>query len=307
MNDWSCPLCDSVEKRYLFTTYDAMHAVDRPFAVVCCEQCHLYSLCPRPQEDELLSLYPEDYEPFWEPIETDPHPIRRWFRKRHFNYRRRIVYQAQPAGGTLLDIGCATGGFVKETCRNPNWQGAGVDINTRALQIARQQGVAALCNDTNLLGFPSESFDVVTLWEVIEHLPDPRQTLIEIHRVLKPGGRLILSTPNGASWPAHLLHKYWCSWEVPRHLQVFTPTTLAHLFQETGFGSTRRVVVPMERFVLMESARRWINERWNGWRHRIGYAIVSMGGLAAWPLLHLADYMPSASSLVIEAHRIENV
>ena len=131
--------------------------------------------------------------------------------------------------------------------------GSGVDINDHALAIAFRQGLRVLRGDAGHLGLSSSTFDSVTLWDVIEHVPDMRAMLAEIYRLLKPGATLLISTPNGGSWQARLWGRYWAGWDEPRHLQIFTPQTLRRLLEDKGFKVVRRLSFPMERFYFHAS------------------------------------------------------
>ena len=89
-----------------------------------------------------------------------------------------------------------------------------------------------------LQDFPDRCFDVVTMWHVIEHLADPLNTLSTVQRVLKPGGLLMLRTPNAASWEARLFRGCWYGVDAPRHLHLFSPDTLARCLAQAGFVTT---------------------------------------------------------------------
>jgi len=304
MSQWECPLCGCGEARQLFDSTDLTSASAETWCVVECCGCSLHSLSPRPSRADLLALYPPDYDPFRGPVDDEPSWVRRWLRQRHYALRCQAVRHARPQGGRLLDIGCATGNFAHELCRDGQWKVIGVDVNWRALTVARHQEVPVWCGESDELCLSAASCDVITLWEVIEHVPDPRTTLIEARRILRPGGTLLLSTPNSACWQARLWHRCWAGWEVPRHLQVFSPQTLLRLLRETGFEVIRRVFFPMERFYAVESARRWLSIHLDGRTGTIAQRLTQAAGLAAWPLLRIADYMPTAASLALEARAL---
>lgn len=299
IDDWQCPLCRSSEAGWLFDTTDAMNVTRSAFSVVECGRCGLFSINPRPAHEELLALYPQDYEPFWAPLDEEPNGLRRWLRRRHWGIRCRAVHRARPEGGRLLDIGCATGHFLHELCRDKHWQGVGIDINEGALEVARRQGVNVLLGELTKLSLPPASFDVVTIWEVIEHVPDPAKTLIEIHRILQPGGTLLLSTPNGQSLQARFWREHWHGWELPRHIQVFSSRTLHQLLVEKGFAPVRSLHFPLERFYAVASANRWL--RLNHREHALTRSFVSVVGLTAWPIFRIIDHTRAASSIVLEA------
>jgi len=303
VSSWHCPLCGGVAARQLFASHDQTGAAAGVWSVMRCQNCALPSLQPRPTQHELSAFYPPGYAPFAGPVEEVPGRMQRWLLRRHYNLRCQVVRRAGPTGGRLLDIGCATGNFVQALGHDRRWQCLGSDLSRQALAVARRQGLMVWCSSGETACLAPESCDIVTLWEVIEHLPDPRAMLADIHRVLRPGGLLVLSTPNSASVQARLWRQYWAGWEVPRHLQVFSLATLRRLLVETGFAITQRGALPMERFYAVESATRWARQRLPA---RIATRLAQLAwgaGLAAWPLLRLIDYSPAASALVLVAQR----
>lgn len=304
MNDWHCPLCGHDRACKRFDSADVTGATSRTFAVVRCCCCTLFSLRPRPQARELLSLYPQDYEPLWMPLSEETNRLLRWMRRRHWAIRCRLVRRVRPGGGWILDLGCATGLFLHELCQGGQWQGIGLDINEGALAVARRQAVAVLCGEAGELGLPSAFFDVVTMWDVIEHVPDPVGTLAEVRRILRAGGVLLLSTVNGESWQARLWGRYWGGWDVPRHLQVFSSQTLRRLLENTGFEVVKRFSFPMERFYAVESARRYLQGHAGGSVRAILQRLIPLVGMAAWPLFRLIDQVSSASSIVLAARSV---
>ncbi len=140
----------------------------------------------------------------------------------------------------------------------------GIDINPHAVQTASRRGLDVRLGDLSDLEFPAKSFDAVTIWEVIEHLTNPKRTIEEIRHLLRPGGYLFLSTPNGDSLQARFWRKYWAGWDAPRHLQVFTPQVLCHLLEENGFVLKGKISFPTERYFAVESIRRWIRMNYLG-------------------------------------------
>ena len=261
-------------------------------------------LLPRPQRSELAELYPAAYEPFQPPVDDEPSFLQRWLRRRHYRLRARLLHCACPNGGVLLDMGCATGNFVREVCRNTGWRGVGFDLSTRALTVAHSQGIAVWCGEATSIALPDAVCDAVTLWEVIEHVPDPQATLAEVRRVLRPGGTLLLSTPNGASWQARNWGRHWAGWDPPRHLHVFSFPILQQLLHASGLHITQRHALPLERFYLVDSIRRWL--RYKQALSKETECVAVLLGLAAWPLLWLLDRVwPAASAIVLEARSEE--
>jgi 2-polyprenyl-3-methyl-5-hydroxy-6-metoxy-1,4-benzoquinol methylase len=145
------------------------------------------------------------------------------------------------AGGTnLLDIGCAQGFFLFSASK-AGYTTKGIEISQDAAAYAiKEFGLDVEAKPFEELRFPENHFDVVTLWQVLEHVPYPLMMLKEVHRILKPGGLVVASTPNIGGIPAKILKKRW--WDIKRlHLNQFTTETLANILQNAGFKNMSAV------------------------------------------------------------------
>ncbi len=143
------------------------------------------------------------------------------------------------APGRLLDVGCGNGRFLAKM-RAAGWQVEGTDFDPAAVKHVREQlGVPAHCGDLESAGFPAGSFDVVVLQHVIEHVETPVDLLRECLRILKPGGQLLLITPNVESWGHRRFGPFWRGLEPPRHLCLYSKRTLAELARRAGFQVRR--------------------------------------------------------------------
>jgi 2-polyprenyl-3-methyl-5-hydroxy-6-metoxy-1,4-benzoquinol methylase len=145
------------------------------------------------------------------------------------------------AGGTnLLDIGCAQGFFLFSASK-AGYTTKGIEISQDAVAYAiKEFGLDVEAKPFEELRFPENHFDVVTLWQVLEHVPYPLMMLKEVHRILKPGGLVVASTPNIGGIPAKILRKRW--WDIKRlHLNQFTTKTLANILQNAGFKNMSAV------------------------------------------------------------------
>jgi 2-polyprenyl-3-methyl-5-hydroxy-6-metoxy-1,4-benzoquinol methylase len=155
----------------------------------------------------------------------------------HFQNRLHIINTYLPERGRLLDFGCAAGYFL-QIAQHDGWSIAGVELSrTMAEQATRMLGVPVAATLDEL---PAGQFDAITLWEVIEHMPDPLDVLRQLRARLRPGGVLMLSTPNTGHWQAVRAPELWRSYRPPSHLIYFTATTLTETLQKAGF---QRVVV----------------------------------------------------------------
>lgn len=132
---------------------------------------------------------------------------------------------------TLLDIGCGTGDFLK-TAQNGQWRVFGVEPNEAARTIANRNTNNNVFSTEQLSKFESQSFDVITLWHVLEHLPNLDEQVAVFKRLLKPKGTLVIAVPNYKSHDAIFYKNFWAAYDVPRHLWHFSQTAIKIVFKK---------------------------------------------------------------------------
>jgi SAM-dependent methyltransferase len=143
------------------------------------------------------------------------------------------------SSGRLLDVGCG-GGLLPGMLRKRGVQAMGLDSSPAACRIAwTRHGVPAVTGDLISSPFEPESFAVITLFHVLEHLPAPGAFLSAAHGLLRPGGRMVIQVPNADSWQFRMLGRRWNGLDIPRHLNHFRPADLKWLLEECGFEVLR--------------------------------------------------------------------
>ena len=145
-----------------------------------------------------------------------------------------MFLDAPTGGACVLEIGCGNGTML-EKMHNRGWNVTGIEFDPDCVVQTRSRGLRCYEHDLRELSLPNDSFDAIYMGHVIEHLYDPRRLLIECRRVLKPNGRLSIVTPNSQSWGRKHYGKDWRGLEAPRHLQLFSPSSLRRLLEECGF------------------------------------------------------------------------
>lgn len=142
------------------------------------------------------------------------------------------------SGARLLEIGCASGLFL-ELAAQRGFEGVGVEVSKFASAYARGKGLNVLTGRLRDQNFPTESFDVVVMWHVIEHLVDPAGELLEINRILRRGGYLFIECPNVASlncrFVSTVTRKFNAAFKLPEHIHYFSPDTLDRILRKTSF------------------------------------------------------------------------
>jgi len=210
---------------------DYEYSVPGRFCVVRCADCRLWYLNPRPTEDELPSLYPPTYHAFEKPAGRLFQALSRL----QWDHRVRFYRTFVPGPAHVLDVGCGDGEAMEQISRRTGWTMAGLDINPKACQAARTRGFTVHQGSLETSDFAPGSFDLVLMHHVLEHVPDPLQSLKILSRLLRKGGWLVGQLPNAESLECRVFSRYWNGYHFPRHLQFFTPRTLEALLASGGF------------------------------------------------------------------------
>lgn len=234
-----CNYCQSDDTRLVTSGPDLLLELPGDFKLVRCNVCGLIYQNPQLSPSELEPHYPEIYEPYRKNPEDELSFFRRIDSQHGLNRRCRHLMKYRPQPGNILDIGCATGLFLN-TMRDYGWITTGIEPSKYASEYARKTfNINVKTGVLEDLNIPTDEFDVVTMWDVLEHVPDPRMTLTEVARVLKPGGLLALSLPNPTCPEAQIFGDSWIGWDRPRHLYLFTPDILQKYLCDAGFGKIR--------------------------------------------------------------------
>lgn len=235
MQQIECPLCDSPDSEPVALHHDRLLGIDGQFSMVRCTCCGLCYLNPQPTMAELVRYYPEDYDPFETPP-PDQIPLPQRASVSHRLHKRKRAVTRHKRSGHLLEIGCANGLFLHAMRQTNDWQVQGVEVSEPAVHYARERlGLDVFHGPLEDAQLPEHFFDVVVMWDVLEHVHSPKDTLRETHRVLKPDGVLVFRLPLLDSWDRKLFGPYWAGWDAPRHLTLFSRHTLDMMLTSAGF------------------------------------------------------------------------
>lgn len=256
MESVGCNLCGSHDAEVLFHRSDLAVGLPGEFRVVCCQSCGLTYVNPRPTVEAISYYYPPSYEPYTLPdVDSARTPWGRWLRGYHLNKRCRAVSRYRRAG-RILDVGCSTGRFLHQIKKWGDWEPYGVELVPEVARQAREQyGLDVIAGTFQEAGYPQGFFDLVTMWDLLEHVHDPVSTLQEASRVLEPGGLLVLSTVLTDALDARLFGRFWIGYEIPRHLYVFSKQTLGRMLAQTGFRIRDVQVIYGSNYALSDSVR----------------------------------------------------
>lgn len=206
-----------------------------------CRRCRLIRLFPWPAPQDLARYYPANYwfDPASSAADTLAEAWRRLALRDHVRFVRRAL-AAAPAGAPVLDVGCGGGLFLKELHLEEG-RAFGLDFSLDAASVAwSANAVPVACGALTRAPFRRNSFGLITMFHVLEHLYDPTAYLKAARDLLAPGGRLVVQVPNAASWQFLLWGARWNGLDIPRHLIDFKETDVAVLLDYAGFEIVRR-------------------------------------------------------------------
>jgi SAM-dependent methyltransferase len=205
------------------------------FAVAECADCGLAVTTPRLERDELAGYYGGGYSPYLAPRGVLAQLLaayRRWLADR--SVRRPPLHGlARRKAGALLDIGCGRGDQAAGFARL-GWRVAGLDPSDEAVEAARAQGVEAIVGELDDAPWDPGSFDGVLFNHSLEHMPDPVEALHRAAQLVRPGGLVLISVPDWASWQRRRFGTYWFHLDLPRHLQHFNAGALREAVRRAG-------------------------------------------------------------------------
>lgn len=230
MVDSPCPLCQGQAKRSLLCTRDHLFAKPGVFCVEQCLNCGFHYTNPRPNKSAIHDFYPPTYwHPTEQPFEDEP----------SFTRDLRALLETDSAQKRLLDVGCGTGRLLL-TARRYGWEVQGVEPSAEACEIARKGlGFEAIVHGTLEKLPESPEYDLITLIDVLEHVHDPVALLHQCSARLRPGGVLVVQSPNFASLERRLSGKYWYVLMLPTHLSHFTRQHLSQAGEMAGLELIR--------------------------------------------------------------------
>jgi len=204
-----------------------------------CSTCRCLFIDPLPGESEIAGFYPTQY--WWKASSGILKALEGIYRKMALRDHVAFICDAAPhSASRLLDVGCGSGtllGLLKQR----GFHVRGFDSSSEAAGIAKSESDVDVVVGTRLqdAGFAAGSFDLVTLFHVMEHVTDPRSVLSEVRRILRPEGRLVLQVPNIESWQFRLFGVRWYGLDVPRHVINYSTHAMRGLLEQSGFKISR--------------------------------------------------------------------
>jgi SAM-dependent methyltransferase len=291
----NCPRCASDKQDIAFAVID--HSISQEtFSLVDCAVCGFRFTNPRPDQSSVGRYYMADnYISHSNSAESIQDKLYQLARKWGLRKKYHIIHHLQPHG-KVLDVGCGTGEFLAHLMsRGYLVQGVEPSLKARE-QVIANHGISVM---PALDLVPSqEQFQIVTLWHVLEHLPDLRATFKRLFALLADRGVLVIAVPDRGSWDANYYGRQWAAWDVPRHFSHFRQQDIHALLQEHGFKlvRTRRMWMDALYISMLSEGYCGSSKPW---------ALLKGIVLGSWSNAHSAlGGRPTSSSLYI-ARKVE--
>jgi 2-polyprenyl-3-methyl-5-hydroxy-6-metoxy-1,4-benzoquinol methylase/rubredoxin len=230
-----CPICSVDDAVWVFEKGG--------FDFVKCRHCGLLYVNPQ--------LKPDVSESFYKRSKTSTAwiKVQQGEKEQDWNYRNKYLpalkelQRLKPEGGRLLDVGCSIGQFLRHGA-GFGWEGEGIELNREAVEFGRKEyGLRIYDKKLEELNLDNESYDLITLWGVLEHLTDPNRMLQNVHKLLKKDGLLLLFVPNGHSLIVRLSRNHNSTVSGRSHLWYFTPVTMGRILEKNGFRKVSEFTV----------------------------------------------------------------
>jgi SAM-dependent methyltransferase len=227
-----CLICGSEELKLYQKCIDYLVSKEE-FVLNKCQNCGFVFTSPRPTLEEIGPYYKsESYYSHSDSSTSIISSVYNFIRSINIKRKLSLVQKVTGNKGSLLDYGCGAGLFVKAALK-AGWKASGVEPNEDARIVAKKHSLEVESPEY-LDSVEENSFDVISLWHVLEHLHDIEKVIQKLKFLLKDDGVLIIAVPNINSWDAKKYKGKWAAYDVPRHLCHFSPETIGMLFAKVG-------------------------------------------------------------------------
>ncbi|SFB09063.1 Methyltransferase domain-containing protein [Flavobacterium swingsii] len=230
------------------------------FELLLDKELQLLKTYPQPSLDVLPKYYEsEDYISHTDGKRSLFEKLYQIIKSYSLNKKVSLINSFHPQKGSLLDIGAGTGDFLA-TAKKAGWQITGIEPNEKAKTISISKGVSFA---ENLESIESHSFDVITMWHVLEHVPDLENQIKILKRLVKPNGTIIIAVPNYKSFDAKYYGEFWAAYDVPRHLWHFSKISIEKLFAKENMNLIKILPMIFDSFYVSLLSEKYKNGKMN--------------------------------------------
>lgn len=237
-----CEICGSIDLSCFLECRDHFLTKEN-FKLYKCNECCFVFLNPQPEKEKLELYY--DSPDYISHSGTGKGIINKIYKRvKKITLQKKLkIVSRHSSGKKILDIGCGSGELMNIFNEN-NWQTMGVEPNERVRNYAIKEYGLKIVDEKEIEKIQDRSFDVISLWHVLEHVPELQKRMNELKRIIKANGTLFIAVPHCNSYDAVYYKEYWAAYDVPRHLWHFTPSTLEVLCNKYGFSVVN--IIPMK-------------------------------------------------------------
>lgn len=272
-----CPVCGSSSWKLWLRPKDYF-LTGEEFPIMACEDCGMKVTSPQPEPEKLGAYYHSaGYISHTDGKTGIFHKTYQWVRKFTLSQKAKLV-ELQVSKGKILDIGCATGHFL-QVMQSHHWEIAGIEPDAKTREYAQKHLGTEIFDEGQLDLLPDSAFDAISLWHVLEHVPDLNQRVEQIKRLLKPRGAVFVALPNHSAYDARHYREFWAGYDVPRHLHHFVPFTVQALFAKHGFKLTGQIPMRFDSYYVSLLSEKYqygksriLNAIWTGWKSNMVFA-----------------------------------
>lgn len=246
----NCPVCNSTNQSSFLSCLD--YTVSREtFEIVACDSCNFRFTNPRPSNSEIGKYY--DSPEYISHSNTSKGLINKIYqavREYTLGKKLRLINSFTADGPkSILDIGCGTGEFLSK-CQGGGWLTKGVEPDQKARSLAIGNHGLDIIEENGIAELRDGSFQVITMWHVLEHVHELNQRIEELKRLLKNDGTIIIAVPNCSSHDAQYYKTFWAGYDVPRHLYHFVPETMELLLKNHGLKIVKQLPMKFDSFYV---------------------------------------------------------
>jgi SAM-dependent methyltransferase len=246
----ACPLCQGKRLKQVMLCTDS-YASGEKFGLCTCEDCHFLFTQGAPYGAEMERYY--ETPKYISHSDNSKGAVNMFYhlvRKYMLGKKAKLVMtESHRRTGRILDIGAGTGYFADMMAYH-GWTVNATEKSAEARAFAKENFELDIKDEKALYSFKPDSFNVITLWHVMEHLEHLNETWDWIYELLTDKGILVVAVPNCRSYDAKKYKEYWAAYDVPRHLWHFTPTTIERMGYKHGFILAHRYPMPLDAFYI---------------------------------------------------------
>lgn len=215
---------------------------------------------PKPNEKDLAKYYEsDDYISHTDGKNSLFEKLYQFIKKFALKNKLNLINDLQTQKGKLLDIGAGTGDFLS-VAKKDGWETTGIEPSEKAKAIAQKKGIVFAQSSSDL---EKHSFDVITMWHVLEHVPNLEKQIKELKRLLKPDGTIIIAVPNFRSFDAKYYRRFWAGFDAPRHLWHFSKKAIKQLFLKENMKVEKILPMKFDAFYVSLLSEKYKTGRMN--------------------------------------------